>query len=54
MNQSTELYLLSPLAWTHAQDLLARESEMIARGIGAKNVANFSNANVSASKGSQK
>ena len=36
MSQSAELYLLSPLAWTHAQDLLARASEMIGRGVGAK------------------
>lgn len=36
MNQSAELYLLSPLAWTHAQDLLARESEMIEKGVGKK------------------
>ena len=41
MNQSAELYLLSPLAWTHAQDLLARESEMIGRGVGAKKRREF-------------
>ncbi len=41
MSQSAKLYLLSPLAWTHAQDLLARESEMIARGVGAKKRRDF-------------
>lgn len=41
MSQSAELYLLSPLAWTHAQDLLSRESEMIERGVGAKKRREF-------------
>ncbi|MDZ4746029.1 MAG: helix-turn-helix domain-containing protein [bacterium] len=39
--QPNELYLLSPLAWTHAQEVLAREADMIGQGISKKKRAAF-------------
>lgn len=39
--QPNELYLLSPLAWTHAQEVLAREADMMGQGISKKKRAAF-------------
>ena len=41
MMQPNELYLLSPLAWTHAQEVLAREADMIGQGISKRKRAAF-------------